>query len=80
MSLSDSPLLRKLDVPLLDLHVMLWHPQVEAANAEVEEGNQARQGMSASMLERLKKASGDYDVRACIPGPQHVSYSYLRGP
>ncbi len=36
--------------------------QVEAANAEVEAGNKQREGLSASMLQRLKKAAGDYDV------------------
>ena len=29
----------------------------------VEEGNQTRQGLSASMMERLKKASGEYEVK-----------------
>lgn len=29
----------------------------------MEEGNQARSAMSSSMLDRLKKASADYEVR-----------------
>lgn len=36
--------------------------QVEAANAEVEASNKQREGLSASMLQRLKKAAGDYEV------------------
>jgi hypothetical protein len=35
---------------------------VEAANAEVQASNKEREGLSSSMLQRLKKAAGDYEV------------------
>ncbi len=39
-------------------------PQVEAANAEVERGNQARQSDFAGAAERLRKQSvGEYEAR-----------------
>ena len=49
-------LIRNAACPMTTLLVIMWHTQVE-------EGNKAREGLSASMMERLKKASGDYDVR-----------------
>lgn len=36
--------------------------QVSEADKAVEESNQNRSAMSSSMLERLKKASADYEV------------------
>ncbi|EIE22643.1 hypothetical protein COCSUDRAFT_63785 [Coccomyxa subellipsoidea C-169] len=38
--------------------------KVEAANAEVEASNKEREGLSSSMLARLKKAAGDYEKTA----------------
>ena len=40
--------------------------QVEKADRAVEEGNQTRSAMSGSMMQRLKKASADYEVRTCL--------------
>ena len=43
--------------------------QVEKADKAVKEGNQNRSAMSSSMMQRLKKASADYEVRTSFIHP-----------